>query len=236
MALLVFPIAPWCAADEDSVAKEKKEEKKPVLTVKRIEVLVGSEGSRFTENVYIAYKEKSKDAILVDPGAQDGRIEDFVKKNRLKVRMILNTHGHHDHIGANTHYGKRYKVSVYAHGADEPYYGPKGSKNRPDTFLDKEGDLKNKHFDVKVIHTPGHSPGSVCYLIEGVLFSGDTLFKSSVGRTWGDTPDEEKAKLKEEVSHIKKKLLVLPEETLVYPGHGGSSTIGDEKKNNPFLK
>jgi glyoxylase-like metal-dependent hydrolase (beta-lactamase superfamily II) len=214
------------------------QEEKPLKEVQSFEVKVGTPPNTFTENVYIVFNLKTRDAIIIDPGAKDERIEKFVKTHKLKVKRILNTHGHYDHIGANRHYADLYGVKIVAHAEDSRFYTEENKKNKPEIFLTEKDvkPLEIKGFEIKVFHTPGHSPGSVCYLINGFLFTGDTLFKNSVGRTWGKSKKEIEKKQKQEIAGIKEKLLPLPEKTPVFPGHGSSSTIGNEKKNNRFLK
>jgi glyoxylase-like metal-dependent hydrolase (beta-lactamase superfamily II)/Tfp pilus assembly protein PilF len=201
--------------------------------VKRFVVNVGDEKNIFQENTYIVFNVNSKDAVLIDPGIQDERIENYIKSKKLNVRMILNTHGHFDHVGANDFYSGLYGVDVLAHKADSALY--EGTKNSPDHFFSKEGPLEVEGLKISVIHTPGHSAGSVCYLIDGIILTGDTLLKKSIGRTWGDTPLEEIENMNTEVENIKSKLFALPESTRIFPGHGSSSSISDEKKDNPFL-
>lgn len=232
IGLIVFVHGPVLAEEQEGVAGNAR----PFIEVTRFEVKVGEEPNTFTENVYIAVHQQSRDAIIIDPGSRDERIDSFVEANGLRVRKILNTHGHHDHCGANQYYAEKFKVSVAAHDEDAPFYTGDQKKQKPgDFFTDKEP-LAVPGFEVRVIHTPGHSPGSVCYLINGILFSGDTLFRKSVGRTWGKTEKEKQEKTLQMIAAIRTYLLPLPGDTVVYPGHGDSSTIGHEKKNNPFLQ
>jgi hydroxyacylglutathione hydrolase len=232
IGLIVFAGGPVLAEEQEEIAEKAK----PSIEVTRIEVKVGEEPNAFTENVYIVVNQQSKDAIIIDPGSRDERIDSFVEAHGLRVRTILNTHGHHDHCGANQYYAEKFKVAVAAHDEDAPFYTGDQKKQKPGSFFDNKEQLAVPGFEVKVFHTPGHSPGSVCYLINGILISGDTLFRESVGRTWGKTEEEKQEKTAQMVAAIKKYLLPLPEDTVVYPGHGASSTIGYEKKNNPFLQ
>lgn len=236
LLLLLVPVALSESLLQSEEETKSSEESDFPIKVTCIEVTVGNEPDTFGENVYIVYNSKTKDAIIIDPGTRDNRIESFIKKNKLKVRKILNTHGHWDHCSANRYYADLYKVKIVVHEGDAPFFVDDQEKQKPKRFYSGKSRLKVKGFDIKVLCTPGHSPGSVCYLINGILFSGDTLFKGSIGRTWGETKEEKEKKAAQEVSNIKEKLLHLPEETRVYPGHGPSSTIGYEKKNNPFLK
>lgn len=190
-------------------------------------------------NCYLISTEKT--AIVIDPGFYSAEVEDFLKNNLSKERLILLTHCHFDHIGdadrlrevTNT------KIAIGALDNDSLSNENKNLSNlfgvelKPFsadiTFDDGEvysiGDI-----EIKVIHTPGHTLGGVCYLIDGVLFSGDTLFNGSIGRT--DFPDGDFSTLKNSVN----KIYQLPDDTKVYSGHGDVTTIGYEKKYNPFIR
>lgn len=200
--------------------------------VARFTVTVGKAPDTYEENTYIAFNPRTGDAVIIDPGARDEQMETFIQVRNLKIKKILNTHGHGDHTGADGFYANLYHVAVSAHTGDQPFY--KEGKTEA-TFFSTEGPMEIEGLTVTVFHTPGHSPGSVCYLIDGHLFSGDTLFKDGVGRTWGKTEAEEKAKMEEQVSHIKSKLMVLPLGTRVFPGHGPDTTTGREKENNSLF-
>jgi hydroxyacylglutathione hydrolase len=200
--------------------------------VARFTVSVGETPDIYEENTYIAFNPGTGEAVLIDPGARDEQMETFIQIRNLKINRILNTHGHSDHIGADNFYSKLYHAAVFAHSGDRAFF-EEGKTEA--TFFSTEVPLEVGGLTVTVFHTPGHSPGSVCYLINGHLFSGDTLFKDGVGRTWGKTEAEEKAKMEEQVSHIKSKLMVLPASTRVFPGHGPDTTIGREKENNSLF-
>lgn len=200
--------------------------------VARFTVTVGEAPDNYEENTYIAFNPDTREAVLIDPGARDEQMETFVQVRNLKINRILNTHGHRDHTGADNFYSNLYHVPVSAHSGDRHYF----EEGKIETnFFSTEETLEIGGLTIKVFHTPGHSPGSVCFLINGHLFSGDTLFKDGVGRTWGKTEAEEKAKMEEQVSHIITKLIVLPASTRVFPGHGPDTTIGKEKENNSLL-
>jgi glyoxylase-like metal-dependent hydrolase (beta-lactamase superfamily II) len=183
------------------------------------------------ENCYIVYSKESKEAVIIDPGVQDPRIVDFIKKQGLNVRAVLNTHGHPDHTGADGYFAGLFKAPVCAPKDDE-----KPWPAQPDRYLEDEEALDYSGLTFRVIKTPGHTPGSVCFLIGDYLFSGDTLFKNDIGKVWADEPDKIKKVQEALVQNIKDKLLVLPGQTRVCPGHGKMSTIADEKANNPLLK
>ncbi len=193
-------------------------------------------------NCYIVGCEDTKQAAVIDPGDDADRILMALAKAELKVEYLINTHGHFDHVGAN----KRMKDATAAHIAIHPDDEPMlldlsshaamfglGAENSPpaDVRL-KDGDtISFGNITFEVIHTPGHSPGGICLHTPGYLFSGDTLFMGSIGRT--DLPGGNYDTL---ISSIKTKLLNLDENTIVYPGHGPESSIANEKRVNPFLK
>jgi hydroxyacylglutathione hydrolase len=203
--------------------------------VKRFRVTVGTAPRTFTENVYVVHNTKTLDAVLIDPGTVSRGIEKYVYSNRLKVRRILNTHGHFDHIGGNGYYASLFRVSVSAHALDRGLYRSASKKDTPDDFFSSAASFRVPGFDTKVLHTPGHSEGSVCFLIDEHLFSGDTLFRNSIGRTWGKSQSEILSNREKEVLNIKRKILILPKNTMVFPGHGEDTTVGYEKLENPFL-
>jgi len=192
-------------------------------------------------NCYLVYCPETLECAVVDPGAEAERIFRLIAEKGLKPRVLLNTHGHVDHIGANKDIKERFDIPLYIHSADSAmlervhqtemafFLGAKDSPP-PDHFL-KDGDkLKIGKSFLRVIHTPGHSPGSVSFLGDGFLLSGDTLFFGGVGRT--DLPG---GSWQEMESSIKNKILTMPDEMLVLPGHGPSTTVGQEKRSNPFI-
>jgi len=193
-------------------------------------------------NCYLAFCEKSRECAVIDPGADPEKIIRIIDDKDLKPVVLLNTHGHIDHIGGNKAIKEKFGVPLYIHKDDEKMLksvlqsglalllGSKASP-APDKLLN-EGDIIDiGESKLEVIHTPGHSPGSVSFLTDMVLFSGDTLFCGGVGRT--DLPGGSWDKL---VNSIRKKILTLPDETLVLPGHGPATTVGQEKESNPYIK
>ena len=190
-------------------------------------------------NCYIVWKEKRSYAVVIDPGAESGAISRVLDKFRLSPEAVLLTHGHGDHIGACNELG----LDVYVHKADseflsDPELNLSAFVSLPVTVkqpvhpFGEEDELRFEKSGLvfRVIHTPGHTPGGCCFLIDKFLFAGDTLFKESIGRT--DFPASSFDKL---INSIKEKIFLLPDETIVYPGHGESTTVGREKESNPFL-
>jgi glyoxylase-like metal-dependent hydrolase (beta-lactamase superfamily II) len=192
-------------------------------------------------NCYILAESVGSQAVIIDPGADYNKIKLVLDKHQLKPGIIINTHGHADHIGCDDEFG----LPVYIHKSDAPLLkdpvrnlsgfisGPLAVKAKAKEI--KDGDIIGLgNIKLEVLHTPGHTSGGISLLLKGVekniLFSGDSLFFHSVGRT--DFPG---ASHEELVKAIKGKLLTLPDSTVVYPGHGPSSTIRAEKENNPFL-
>lgn len=192
-------------------------------------------------NNFLLIDEDSKEAVLIDCTQQDGDIEKVLAENNAKLKFILLTHGHFDHVLGVNYFRNKYNCQVLLHEADKelvermPEYAqmfglPPAEPQKIDEFV-KDGDaIKLGQNEIKVIHTPGHTQGCVCYLINEDLFSGDTLFYECVGRT--DLPG---GNFKQIVSSIKEKLFVLNDNIKVYPGHGPLSTIGHEKVNNQFV-
>ena len=204
------------------------------IFVERFETGVGTESISFTENIYLLYSDSNSQGIIIDPGNINSTLEQFIAEKQIQILAILNTHGHWDHIGANKYYSEKYSVPIWGNISDTPLY-ELNIKNSPTNYFDKETELNIGIFTFRIITTPGHSMGSTCFLIENILFSGDTLFKESIGKTWGDSIRERKQKAQQEIDNIKRKLLILPEDTIVYPGHRNETTIGYETKYNPYL-
>lgn len=182
------------------------------------------------ENCYIVFDQNTKEAVIIDPGERDERLENYIHRHDLQVKAVLNTHGHSDHTGANDYYAELLEVPICAHKDDADYY-----ERQPDFYVNENKNPDFSNLSIKVIHTPGHTPGSVCFLINNFLFSGDTLFKSDIGRVWERDGKTEDILRKNLINVIREKLLVLPEQTIICPGHGNISTISKEKKNNIFL-
>ena len=199
-------------------------------------------------NNYLIIDEKSKEAALIDCSAVDDAITEALEKEGAKLKYILLTHGHFDHVaGIRPNTGLTPKTDngsnpkIVMHEADSkwlektnqylPMFGmPEMTVPKVDIYV-KDGDiLKLGDLEIKVIHTPGHTQGGVCYLADGKLFSGDTIFRESVGRC-----DLEGGDFDQIVDSIQNKIFTLPPQTLIYPGHGRMSSVEWEKEHNSFM-
>ena len=187
----------------------------------------------------------AKDCLIIDTGLEAGCLIDFLGEHKLNPVAVILTHGHVDHIKGLIEVRQNYPdIKVYIHNLDaEMFTKPETNMSelagRPfttkpaDFFLEDKTMIELADIKLKVIHTPGHTPGGICLYSkdEGVVFSGDTLFADSVGRT--DIPGGNMTHL---IKAIKEELLPLPDETIVYPGHGPSTTIANERASNPFIQ
>ena len=193
-------------------------------------------------NCYIAKNKETGEALIIDPADSPSKIE--LKVNAMGARpvAVLLTHGHFDHIMGVEAVREKYQIPVYACRQEEEMLREpsvnmtdqmgKSCSIRPDVFLDDLQVFEAAGFSIQMIHTPGHTKGSCCYYLkeEGVLFSGDTLFCGSVGRT--DFPGGSASQIRDSLHRL---LAALPDDTSVYPGHDTSTTIGYEKRYNPFV-
>lgn len=193
------------------------------------------------ENSYVVACEDSKEAVIIDPGAEAERIYRVVTFHGFRLKYIMNTHGHLDHIGGIAELVNKSGAPFLLHQDDlylldnleqEPLqaYLQVPVPPAPQQLLQDGDRLTVGSLEFQVLHTPGHTPGSVCFLIGSVLFSGDTLFANSVGRT--DLPSGNHDQL---LKSIREKLLPLDDSVRVYPGHGNATTIGMERAYNPFF-
>ena len=194
-------------------------------------------------NCYIGINEETKECFIVDPATCPPEFVSYIKNAGLTVKAVLLTHGHFDHIMGLDALLKEFPVPVYAHEAErevlesEQLNSSASMLGQPYSFsgadyVTNRQELRIAGFEILVIYTPGHTIGGCCYYIEKekALFSGDTLFHGSVGRT--DLPTGSMGQL---VSSVRDRLFVLPDDTQVYPGHMEETTIGYEKKYNPFV-
>jgi len=198
---------------------------------------------KWKENCYIISK-TIRDALIIDPGDDKEKIENYLHINDLKLIAILNTHAHFDHIGAVKYFQNKYNIPFFLHSADEKLlknanlymklFNGSGIIKTPD--IDYYYDKSNiqeviNNFKIKIVHTPGHTQGSVCIFINNYLFTGDTLLNGKIGRT--DLPGGNKQILNKSLKIIAK----MSDKLNIYPGHGVPSTIGNELMfNNEFIK
>lgn len=196
----------------------------------------------YAANCYIIFDESTRNGIVVDPGGDVDDLLASITENNIQVKHIILTHGHGDHIGGVIGLKTALGASVLIHELDKEMLID-GSKNlstamamgsieiEPDRLV-KDGDIiKVGDLNIEIIHTPGHTLGGICIKIEDNLITGDTLFAGSIGRTDLLGGDYDTI-----IKSIKDKLMIYPDDTKVYPGHGPSSTIGKEKISNPFVR
>ncbi|WP_085991907.1 MBL fold metallo-hydrolase [Oceanobacillus senegalensis] len=193
-------------------------------------------------NCYILFNDS--EAIIIDPGGEPNKIIEVINKKEAEVKAILLTHAHFDHIGAVGYLRDFYQVDVYVHKEEQSWLGD-SQLNGSSAFIGQEivtnkaeheltpGKLEISSFSLKVIHTPGHSPGSVSFVIaeESIVVGGDVLFREGIGRT--DLPGGSMSQLE---NSIRKYFYTLDDDFIVYPGHGPETLIGYEKRNNPFIR
>lgn len=206
--------------------------------MEHIAIPVGS----YETNCYLVWDALSREGIIIDPGFEPEKILARVRQLNLSIKALVNTHGHLDHIGGNAAIVSQFNCPLCIGAADatlleDPKLNHSARMRRPvvspaaDRLL-RQGDVVEfGHCQLKVAETPGHTPGGISLLGDGRLFCGDTLFAGAVGRT--DLPGGSHQQL---LQSICSQLLTLPDETVVLPGHGPATTIGEERKNNPWLQ
>lgn len=202
----------------------------------------------FSMNCYIYWDEKSKEGVIIDPGAYEDfekeEILNYIQTNAIDIKLILNTHGHIDHILGNDWAKKTFNVPLLMHKDDMPLIEKAPEQGamfgvvfpkppEPDKFIDETDTIKFAGSEFKIIHTPGHSPGSVCFIDEKekIIFGGDVVFRGSIGRTdlWMGDIDVL-------LDSIKNKIFSYPDDFIIYAGHMEETSVGEERENNPFLK
>lgn len=195
------------------------------------------------ENCYVVWDNTTSDAVVIDPGGEAELIAAFLRDRALSPRLILNTHGHADHIGGNAALRAMTGAPIGVHPLDAPmlssrllcgadWLGWEFEEHQPDFLLAEGEPVEAGSLRFEVAHTPGHSPGSVSLYLkdEGLLFSGDLVFLNGVGR-W-DLPGGDQVAL---FRSIREKFLALPDDTRVFPGHGPETTVGYERRTNPYF-
>ena len=192
-------------------------------------------------NNYLIVDEKTKDAALIDCSSIDDRIDAEIEKQGANLKYILLTHGHFDHIAGIRPNRFRNNPQIVMHKADLdwlnnanqylPMFGmPEITIPKVDIFVEDGDTIQLGSLEIKVLHTPGHTQGGVCYLVDGNLFSGDTIFREAVGRC-----DLEGGNFNQIVESIQDKIFTLPAKTVIYPGHGNITSVEWEKEHNRFL-
>lgn len=193
-------------------------------------------------NCFIVGCEETKEAVVIDPGDEVDKILIALAKNQLKVKYIVDTHGHFDHVGGNKKLKEATDADIIIHSADAPMlkqlsasasrWGLRADDSPPpDRTVDEGDEITFGNVTLKVIHTPGHTPGGISLHADHCVFVGDTLFSGSIGRT--DFPGGDFGTL---ISSIKDKLFKLDDDVIVYTGHGPETSIGQEKRTNPFVR
>jgi len=192
-------------------------------------------------NCYIVAPGENSSAIIIDPGSEARKIKRVLDKHRLRPALIINTHGHYDHIGSDNDFD----APIYIHEQDlallkDPQLNLSGLFALPYSvkseirILEDNQNIELQDLQLKVLHMPGHTPGGIALQMikptDKIVFTGDSLFCQGIGRS--DLAGGDESLL---IKSIKEKLLILTDDTVIYPGHGPSSTIGEEKKHNPFL-
>lgn len=206
--------------------------------MQKIKLEVGAIGT----NCYIIYCEESHKAAVIDPGGNEKEILSIIEREKLDVQYIINTHGHADHIAANGQIKQATGALLLIHTDDEAmldnpqknlsvFMGEAVKSPPADRLLHDNEQIFIGSITFDVIHTPGHTPGGICLKYGDTVFAGDTLFSESIGRT--DLPGGSYSQL---INSVKEKLMVLPDQVVILPGHGPETSIGWERKYNPYIR
>ena len=205
--------------------------------------LVVIKNNPMNQKAYLYFHEGTKEGVLIDPGYYPDKILKTINEHNVQLKWILLTHGHYDHITAAASVKEQTGALVYCHTQEKPMLEDHNLNLSvrtdnivnlsPDHLLEDGSRIEVCDNTIEIIHTPGHTPGGVCFYDKknATLFTGDTLFKEGIGRS--DLPGGDHQEL---LTMIKTRLLTLPEDVKVYPGHGQESSIGHEKDANPFLR
>lgn len=196
----------------------------------------------FGVNNFLIHSENSSKAILIDASDDPDSILTKISELNLDLIYLINTHGHGDHIAGNEEIIKQTGAKLMIHPLDEPYlYDPSLNLSSfmgielkspsPDRLLNEGDIIELDEIQLKVLHTPGHSPGNITLVSDEVAFVGDVIFRESIGRT--DFPGSSQQQL---IETIQSKIYTLPDNTILYNGHGPETTVGHEKKHNPFVR
>ena len=185
-------------------------------------------------NCYVVSCHDTKQAVIIDPGldfdSEAQPIFDYIDEAQLKIKYIINTHGHTDHIKGDGVFQEKYSVPICIHALDAYFLENLQTNSKPSNIILEEGStIEFGKETLKVMHTPGHTRGCICLISGHLAFTGDTLFAGGIGRT--DFPEGSMS----DMTRSLRKLEALPDSTLIYPGHGETSMIGEEKRVNPFL-
>jgi hydroxyacylglutathione hydrolase len=181
-------------------------------------------------NCYIIGCERTREAAVIDPGGDADRILITLAKDKLRCVYIINTHGHFDHSADNKRLKEVTGAQLLIHQADAPMIVHQSNSPPPDRYLGEGDIITFGDLSLKVLHTPGHSPGGISLVTDKIVFVGDTLFAGSIGRT--DFPGGDDEGL---LRNVREKIFTLGDDVVVYPGHGPRTTVGRERKTNPFF-